>query len=47
MRRLADQQMRVLLVHCLLADSQEQGDLLPRPAVRPGVADLQRLQPLG
>src|SRR5262249_32173374 len=36
----------VLLVHRLLADAQEEGDLRPRPAVRPGVADLQRLQPL-
>src|SRR5690242_11753504 len=37
----------VFLVHGLLADAEEERDLLPRPAVPAGVVHLQRLQPLG
>ena len=37
---------RVLLVHCLPGDAQELGDLLPRPALVAGVADLEVLEPL-
>src|SRR5260221_14414147 len=32
-------------MHGLLADAEEERDLLPRPAVLAGVADLKRLQP--
>jgi hypothetical protein len=38
---------RVLLVHRLLADFQRGRDLLPRPALPAGVADLQALETLG
>jgi hypothetical protein len=34
-------------MHCLLADAKEHSDLLPRPAVRASVADLERLKALG
>src|SRR5688572_25214446 len=37
---------RVLLVHCLPGDAQELGDLVPRPALLAGVADLEGLQAL-
>src|SRR5215472_13343519 len=40
-------QARVLLVHRLLTDTKEEGDLLPRPAEPAGVRHLQRLKPLG
>ena len=33
-------------MHGLLADTQEECDLLPGQAQRPGIADLQRLEPL-
>jgi len=37
----------MLLVHGLLADAEEECDLLPGPAVRPGVIDLKCLKALG
>src|SRR4029453_10580563 len=37
---------RVLLVHGLPGDAEELGDLVPRPALVSGVADLEGLQPL-
>src|SRR5215472_9356110 len=43
----ATQAARVLLMHRLLADPEEDRDLLPGPAVRPGVPDLQCLEPVG
>jgi len=38
---------RVLLMHRLLADFQRVRDLLPRPALPAGVANLQALETLG
>src|SRR5690349_2589833 len=37
----------MLLVDGLLADAERVGDLLPRPALGAGVADLERLERLG
>ena len=39
--------MGVLLVHGLPGDPEGRGDLLPRPAAGPGVADLQHLEAVG